>query len=239
MSLLHQALKKAEMEKEGGKGIEGEAFVDSPESPSKIGKRVIVLMALVLIGLGYLVYLRWFSEKVPSVVSVPPSLNTPLGIGSATSLPRLIQESDLHLKQGEWEKARQILEKWVVLDPQNPEAYNNLGLALKKLGQKNRAYQQYQKALALRRDYPEALNNLGALYLSDAKLIEAEINFKRAVDIRQDYAEPYFHLALIAEAQGKKGVAKGYYQKFLGLSPQVDPKLMIEIRERIESLPAS
>ena len=58
-------------------------------------------------------------------------------------------------------QAVEAYRKAIVLQPAFPEAYNNLGNALRKLGQLEEASEAYHAALGYREIYPEAYNNLG------------------------------------------------------------------------------
>ncbi len=239
MSLLHEALKKAEREK--GQGAGGDPFVDTVAPPRTSHLRVTILAGLVGVSLISLILLRVFHQQRPVVED--PSQASLASVGQGSLLAR---DADLYLAQGRWSNAEKALQKWVLEEPRNAEAYNNLGLALKKLGRTTEAYEQYKKALMIRPEYPEAENNLGALYLTLGKIEEAGEQFQKALQLRPEYAEPYFHLAMIFEAQGKRERARENYEIFLkkaraldprGLDPRgLDPKLIQEVRGRIEAL---
>lgn len=234
MSLLHEALKKAEKEKESLP--EGEAFVDlEVEGERKRPLRLYVLIGLTVVGLLCVAYLELYqrgSKPAVAVKGMEPGGFQMMGVGIAD----LTRQSDVLLGGGHWEGARPLLEKLVLLEPRNPEAYNNLGLVLKKAGDKRAAHENFQKALALKPDYPEAFNNLGSLYLSDGKILEAEDHFRKALGLKPDYAEATFNLALTEEAQGKGDLAKTHFAQFLGLSGDLEPDFATAIRERMTRL---
>jgi len=71
----------------------------------------------------------------------------------------------------------------VQLKPDLPEAYNNLGVALKKNGELEKAVTNFDRALELRRDYSEALSNRGWVYLQQKKWREARGDFEQALKI--------------------------------------------------------
>ena len=69
--------------------------------------------------------------------------------------------------------ALETYEKAVKLNPNNPQAYNNIGIALKILGKKNSALESYEKAIKLKPDYADAqlaylLIHTRAIRLADA-----------------------------------------------------------------------
>ena len=238
MSLLHEALKKAE--REGEADGTPDPFVDQEEG-KKLSLRLYLLGVLAVISLGVVAWLALHRKALlpQGVQPVPVVAGTPLGIAGGPGVADLAKQAEALLREENWAEAKKVIEKWVVFEPSNPEAYNSFALALKKQGMKDKAYEQYKKALAIKPDYPEAENNLGALYLTDNKLAEAETQFRRAIAQQPNYPEPYFHLGLIAEAEGKGSVAKENYQKFLDLSPQLEPQFSQEIKNRIEELGAA
>lgn len=233
MSLLHEALKKAEREK--GTTVGGEVFVDR-EEPPRFGPlrpiHLIVVGVLLALSAGGYFLMRGRENSRPLTVTVP----TPLGIGQGPTVEELKTQSEEMLNLKEWAKAEEVLERLVILEPRNAELYNNLGVAQKRVGKREKAYEQYKKALALRPDFPEALNNLGVLYLADGKFAEAASLFQQVAQMKPDYAEAWFHLGMIEEVQGKSEAAVKDYERFLELSPGLDPVLGQQIRGRIVGL---
>ncbi len=231
MSLLHEALKKAEGEK--GELPKGEAFVDLEEPEKKRPVRVYLLAGLTALSLILVLTLEFFPRRRGGPVNPAPLVATEK---LSTDVGQLALQAEEKVKTGDWNGAKRLLEQWVLFEPLNPEAYNNLGLAYKKTGDPERAREHYRKALAIRPDSPETLNNLGVLSLTEGRLTEAEEYFLKALAAKPDYADPVFHLALIQEAQGRGGQARENFEKFLVLSPELERSFAAEIRERIRSI---
>lgn len=237
MSLLHEALKKAG--KEGAGGGTGRLIIDHEEPRGGTGLRTYVLAAVAVASLLLLVTFRFYKKGEGSAPSGPSPVAqqaTPLGIGGGPAAPELLEQASRLLGEKKWAEAREMLEKAVILEPRNVEAYNNLGLALRKLGEKDKALEQYQKALSVQPDCAECLNNLGVLYLSDRQLGEAKAQFQKALQMRPEYADPHFHLALVAEAEGRVDEAKGHYRKFTELAHGIDAEFLLKIQKRMASL---
>lgn len=231
MSLLHDALKKAEQEK--GEPPPGEAFVDLEEPGKKRPIRVYLLAGLTVVSLFTVFYLEFYRKGRQAAPAAIPAVTAQKFSSDVSELSRQAEE---RIQAGEWDQARPILEQWVLLEPRNAEAYNNLGVAYKKTGDRERAREHYRKALAIQPEYPEALNNLGVLFLSEGKVAEAEENFLQAVKLRENYAEPLFHLALIEEAGGRGASAREHFARFLALSPELEKNFAATVRERMERL---
>ena len=70
--------------------------------------------------------------------------------------------------------------KSVQLNPQDAEAYFNLGIVMQDLGKLDEAEAVYKKAIILKPDH-KAYNNLGIVMQDLGRLDEAEANYKKAI----------------------------------------------------------
>lgn len=236
VSLLHDALKKAE--KEGTLRDSG-AMVDVEESKSSLPRiRLIILVTLTIFSLLFVVVARFYKRAQMGTAPVAKAFSTPLEIAGGPSVDKIAEEALSLTRTGNYEEARKRWEKVVILEPRNAEAYNNLGFVLKKLDQKEAAFEQYRKSLSLDPQCAECLNNLGILYLANRDLAEAESHLQKAIQIRPDYADPYFNLALLMEARGDFAGAKERYQKYMELARDIGADLLLKIQKRVADLQA-
>ena len=83
---------------------------------------------------------------------------------------------DLEVRR-DYPSAIQEYARVVQLRPVSPEAYNNLGVALKKKGDLERAVENFNRALELRGNYSEAWSNRGWVYAEEKKWREARNDF--------------------------------------------------------------
>jgi len=65
-----------------------------------------------------------------------------------------------------------IYQEALKLRPEYPEAHNNLGAVLRRLGRLDEAREHYRLALKYRPDYPQARRNLAVLAGSDVAATE-------------------------------------------------------------------
>lgn len=232
MSLLHDALKKASRtESPPEQGV----FVDHEEVVKGASPRVILLLSVAAACLLFVATIRFF-RKAGGESLAPKKFTTPLDIAGGPAASELSVRGQDFLQAGKYEEARVVFEKSVILEPRNAEAYNNLGLALKKLGKNDEAFDQYRKALSLNPQCVECTNNLGVLYLSNRDLVEAENQFRKAMELKGDYAEPYFHMGLLLEARGDLSGAKKNLLKYVELAKGVDASFLLKVQQRIASL---
>lgn len=236
MSLLHDALKKAEKEAQLHDG--GHVMVDTERTHHSPSIRRIVLTTLLISSILFAIGLRLYNKRAVTAAPAPKTFTTPLQIAGGPSPAKLAEEAMAMSEAGNFEEAKTRWERLVILEPRNAEAYNNLGYVLKKLGQNEKAFEQYQKALSINPQCAECLNNLGALYLSNRDLTEAEAQFQKAIQAKADYAAPYFHLALLMEARGDLGGAKRNYLKYLDLAQNINAEMLLKIQKRVAGLKA-
>lgn len=96
------------------------------------------------------------------------------------------------LKLGNWTKARDYLERTLVLDPTLIEARSNLGKALAHLGD----YQGALHEFGAENNPTAALNKLGIVYLAEQKWEEAQKAFQQALVLAPDYAKARLNLSI-------------------------------------------
>jgi tetratricopeptide (TPR) repeat protein len=101
---------------------------------------------------------------------------------------------------GENDKALQAFITAAKLDPQDKKIYNNMGLALGKLGRYDEALEAFKKA----GDEASAYNNLGCVYLAQNKYREAAGAFQKAVELNPKYYEKARENMKYAEASLKR-----------------------------------
>lgn len=233
MSLIHEALKKAEQESQSS--LNKQPHLTNPiVKVQKIPILTLLLVTVLGLSLVFLVYMRLVRR--PQNIPTPAPIQ-PTGAFNTEQNPTALKQTALRLfEEKKYEASLAAWEKLTLLLPTEAQVYNNLGLVLKKLGRLEEAFQAYTKALALKEDYPEALNNLGTLYLLEGQRGPAKQNFQKAVQLTPEYADPYFHLGLIAEQEGNKRLAIQHYEHFLKQSTRLDETLKNRLEKKMELL---
>jgi Tfp pilus assembly protein PilF len=92
-------------------------------------------------------------------------------------------EADIH---GNFDAAITEYKKVVQLRPDFPQAYNNLGVALKRKGELAQAAENFNKALERQPDFGAALSNRGWVFAEQNKWNNARRDFEEALKINPE-----------------------------------------------------
>lgn len=233
MSLIHEALKKAQDNGRAPLGSGLASFqepIGSPEPPKQ--KRVLLLVGLLVVALGIFAYTKFSGPKTaapdaPSATAAPAA-----GVGEQ-DVARLKKNATDAYGADDLDGAWSSLSAASRLDEGDPEVWNNLGLVARKRGDLAKARESYEKALALKPEYPEALNNLAVLSMQSGDTAKAKELLDRALKISPAYPEANFHLALVFEQRGDKAKAVEYYKRFLQVGGNLPSHVVDRVRDHI------
>ncbi len=101
----------------------------------------------------------------------------------------------------------------------NSVAYNGLGNALSKKGEKDKAIALYLKALQINPAYKVARYDLGIALFDKGKTEQAIAQYQTALQLDPDYAEAHNNLGVALFAKGKKEEAFAQYRRALEINP--------------------
>ena len=110
----------------------------------------------------------------------------------------------------------------IELEPNHPQALNNLGIAYFDAEDYHSAEQCYRRALALDPGFAEAYSNLGNVLRTTKRLEEAVPAYNRAIALKPNYAEAYNNLGTVLRDLKKAAESEPVYRKALALKPD-DP----------------
>jgi tetratricopeptide (TPR) repeat protein len=100
-----------------------------------------------------------------------------------------------------------------------PEAHNNLGVSLAKLGKVDEAIKHYADALRQRPRYADAYLNLGNVQAAQKKPAEAIASYRKALAINPRSADAHYNLGIIPAEEGRLDEAIASYREALRLKP--------------------
>lgn len=234
MSLIHDALKKAEGENKPPVNNPIMPVPEGSEVKRLIAPRTLVLVVLLVLSLGYFIYAKYLAGPADKKVG-PSQLKI-----AATAEPAKVDNVALLKRRGtdafksdDYESAWSNLSAAQNLSPQDAEIWNNMGLVAKKKGDNAKARECYQKALQLKPEYPEALNNLAMLEWSEENLQKAVELLNKALAISPAYPEANFHMALIYDTEQNKTKAVEFYKRFLDVSGSFPSNIVDAVRDRL------
>ena len=114
---------------------------------------------------------------LPSTAPAEPSSNPAVDqVRQPTATPSAESEYDRGVRarlSKDWKVAVEAQRSALALRPAFPEAWNELGFALRNQGRYPESLQAYDEALRLRPDFPEALEYLGEAYVKVGRISDA------------------------------------------------------------------
>jgi len=191
LSYIHQALKKAQIERDDRYGKYG-GIISSRSRQSGRAKKSILLIVVsfLILFLAFVAY-SWLDFNGPQVeTNVIPKQREPV------QLPV-------------YEKTADAMELY------------QLGKDHHKNGRLNKARMWYQKALMADPGCVVALNNLGVLLIKDRNYPAARSRFDKAIRLKPGYVDPYYNLACLFALTDQPEQALRYLKRAVSIDPQV------------------
>src|SRR6516225_3317443 len=138
------------------------------------------------------------------------------------SIIDLFQRGLVDHRAGRLLQAQAAYRQILTIDPNYPDAYNNLGAALAALGRPAEAEASCREALRLRPNYPEAHNNLGNALNALGRPAEAEASCREALRLRPNFPEAHYNLGDALHALNRWRESSACFERLLSLKPD-DP----------------
>lgn len=121
---------------------------------------------------------------------------------------------------GMLEDAEKYWRMLLELEPNNPDAFNNLGLLLMEKGQFAEAESYFQQALSAKPDFAIALNNMAIVLSLQNRQGEAELALRRSLELAPNFPEARNNLGEILQNRGLLAEAEFEFQQALLLNPE-------------------
>jgi tetratricopeptide (TPR) repeat protein len=117
------------------------------------------------------------------------------------------------------ERAVELIDQAIAINPHVAAAYSNRGLALNDLEQSDAALANFDKAIAIQPDHAEAYNNRGNV-LKGLKQLEAAVqSYDQAIALKPDYAEAYNNRGNALKDLRQLAAAVRSYDQAIALKP--------------------
>jgi tetratricopeptide (TPR) repeat protein len=120
---------------------------------------------------------------------------------------------------GDCERAVEMINKAIAINPKAASYHSNLGNALQALGKLQEAAEQYKLALAVKPDLAEIHVNLGNILQAQGELDGSIECYRRALVLKPDNAETYSNLGNTLQDQGRLDEALKCYERAVALKP--------------------
>ena len=132
---------------------------------------------------------------------------------------KAIQAAFEHFQAGNLQEAENIYRELLKIQPNNTDAYNNLGSVLYEKGRFDEAITCYKKVIELNPNFAGAYYNLGDLLQETGRFDEAIPCYKRAIELNPAFVWAYNNLGNAYVAKKQPDEALFYYRKALELDP--------------------
>ncbi len=225
MSYIHEALKKAQVERDQGKNSYGGIPVARGKRSFFTPRNVILAGAFLLLVLLAFVGYSWWDHVTDNGGRRTEDrgrrtevrrLRTEGG-GRKTEDSRL-SSAVRHLpSESKPSSAKRNTEK---SNANLAESYQK-ARALHREGRLTDAGLWYEKVLSADPGHVAALNNRGVLHLHEKNYLAARKCFEKAIRLRPDYVDPYYNLACVCAAQGFPQQGLSYLEKAVSMDPNV------------------
>lgn len=108
---------------------------------------------------------------------------------------------------GHTERALQIFSELLAIEPNNADAYNQIGYTFGYRGDYEKAIENLKKYQFMAPDQANPYDSLGEILAYSGRYDEAIANLNRALALKPDFFESYGHLAVVYEGRGEYGKA--------------------------------
>jgi tetratricopeptide (TPR) repeat protein len=123
-------------------------------------------------------------------------------------------------QHGYLDSAAESFRQVIYRQPQNAEAYYNLGTLYLRKTDFPQAQRYLEQTVKLRPEYPEAWNNLGMIAAQQNQLDDAVRNFKQSLAQRPDYVTALLNLGNMERRQGNIPEASRLLNRAAQLEPE-------------------
>jgi tetratricopeptide (TPR) repeat protein len=120
---------------------------------------------------------------------------------------------------GQNEAAFAACRRALAIDPNLPQANNNIGILYYERDEFDQAGAHYRRALELAPNYAEAWSNLGNARRAQKNYDEALVAYRQARQLRPDYADAINNMGTALREMGRLTEAESTYRHALALKP--------------------
>jgi predicted O-linked N-acetylglucosamine transferase (SPINDLY family) len=123
------------------------------------------------------------------------------------------------MASGDYPEAVRLFREIISVNPEIPEVWNNLGIALFKSGSRGKAIETFNHAICLAPSFADAHNNLGHALAVCGSTDEGLAACKKAISINPSFADAYNNAGIILKDLGQDRKALRYFSRACALAP--------------------
>jgi len=185
MSYIHEALKKAQKEKDG-RYHKYHGIVSAPGyKPRFFSGKVLGWSSLFLISLAFTAPLWLSSRDSDPPIHEPAQHKATAQQETLVNAVALYEKARLFQKSRRFQEAKRLYEETLSVDPYYVDALNNLGVIHIHDKNYSAAHAFFAKAIRLKPDYVDSYYNLACLHALKGELKQSLSHLKKAVSLDQ------------------------------------------------------
>jgi tetratricopeptide (TPR) repeat protein len=185
MSFIHEALKKAQKEKDA-RYSEYHGIVSTPGyKPRFFSGKALWCTSFLLISLAIMAYLWLPSRGTQPPIPEPARPRVAPQPESAVNAAALYEKARLFQKRGRLQEAKQLYEETLGLDPDYVDALNNLGVIHIHDKKYSAARALFTKAIRLKPGYVDSHYNMACVHALKGEVTQSLSRLKKAVSLDQ------------------------------------------------------
>ena len=124
-------------------------------------------------------------------------ISAPFSFAVPVTKEQLFQLATIAAGDGQFDRAVELFQKVIEIDPKFAPAYNGLGLVQQSFeeGDINEAIRYFRMAVEIEPEYAESWNNLGRAYYAKGLFVDAEKALLKSLEIKPDQVDVQLALA--------------------------------------------
>ncbi len=190
MSYIHEALLKAQKEKDARHPKYREIFFSPGKKTGVLSLRPAWLISLFVILLAFTLY-SWLHLGGKKTLSAPKNPKSEVSPKSEipVSAKDLYDRASHFYKIGRLKDARRLYQKALMIDPSHVHALNNLGVIYVQEGNYSEAKKSLEDAIQQKPEYVDPYYNLACLYALQGEAMKSLAQLKKAVSLDKSVRE--------------------------------------------------
>jgi len=139
---------------------------------------------------------------------------------SINKAKKLYNEGYNAMQRRDLNRAVELFESALKLNPDMLEAHVNLGVCYRTLGDRQKQIHHFEEAIRLKPDMPDVHYNLGLAYSDTGMYPQAIVEFRRSIELGSSSRNAHFKLGTTLYKTGNYKDAAAEFEKCLQLSPK-------------------